>query len=50
MDNFRSIDIDPKFIDGTKRYIWSHDKNNDGLDVKELIGAVLPGDDKNNNK
>ena len=46
MDTFKSIDIDPRFIDGTKKYIKNHDTNNDGLDLEELKKAVLPGEDK----
>lgn len=42
MKDFKNIDIDPKFIDGTFRFLKEHDKDENGMTIEELIEGVLP--------
>lgn len=45
MKTFEGIDIDPKFITATLKYIQKHDTDNDGMSPEELLKAVLKSED-----
>jgi hypothetical protein len=42
MKAFAGIDIDPKFIDGTYKYLQDSDLDGNGVSVDELIKVVVP--------
>ena len=42
MKEYESIAIDPKFIDGTIKFLKMQDKDENGLTVEELMEGVMP--------
>lgn len=47
MEDFRGIDIDPRFLESAFNYLQNHDKNGDGLDQEEFLKAVTPEEETN---
>lgn len=43
MKSFAGIEIDPKFIDGTIKYLKSFDADGNGLSSEELVKGILHG-------